>query len=485
MISLIDWTKYKGEKLGYKEIAEALCDAIASGRLPANATIPTTRALASELNVSRDTVVRCYQHLKSLGWIESHGKVGMYVTGRGGPTGAHQSVQPLHQNRLSAYGVSLLADMGFDMGSKLTGYEPIVYGVVPANCRPTTRWRRALQNFSQSPASRESGYVGHVLGRPELRTAVASYLSSNRGVSCSADEVVVFNGSFNAMALIGRLFLEPGETLSIENPGFGGAKSAAAFLGLNVVAMPLDEEGLSVAALENADRPVKLVYVMPNQQEPSGITMSLSRRKQLLAWAQRNNALILEDDHDGMLRYGSAAPPTIKSMDTQDNVIYLASFWQVLYPLTTICFAVVPQSMCQILNSAKIHTASLTEHQPQLALAEMLQMGYLQRHISKLGREFSARRRSLIYELKRAFGPAVSIPTHSGGLKIVVRFSGFADALILESATKAALPVASTAAFYSQNVPRPAGEMLVSFADFEEDSARRKIELFSRYLNQV
>jgi GntR family transcriptional regulator / MocR family aminotransferase len=470
--SLIDMRKFAGRKCGYLEIAEELIAAINSGRLPINSNLPTSRALAANLNVSRDTIVHCYEHLKSLGWIESHGKLGMYVTGAPEASKDTERDQVFDQNRLSNYGAGLLLDKGFDIGTRLTGYEPLLYGVVPQASRPAARWRKAMQNYSSASPSRHYGYVEHVLGRPELRAALASYICLSRGVICSQNEVVIFNGSFNAMSLIGRLFLEPGEAMSIEDPGFGGAKSVAAYLGLNIVAIPVDDDGLSVAALERSPVPIKLVYVMPNQQEPTGITMSVARRKQLLTWAQKNKALIIEDDHDGMFRYGKDLPPTLKSMDTQDNVIYLASFWQVLYPLTTICFAVVPPSMCEVLNSAKIHTASLTEDQPQLALAELLQMGYLQRHISKLERDIAPRRRALIYELKRAFASSVEVPLHSGGLKIMVQFNGFSDTQLLEAARQADLAAASTAAFYSQNIDRAEGEILIYFADLDESNFR-------------
>lgn len=480
MSALIDLDKFDGQKIGYLQIAESLIDAIKSGRLPANANLPTSRALATSLQVSRDTIVRCYEHLKNLGWIESHGKIGMYVSDTASVLNSVETPQPLNLRRLSQYGAGLLLDTGVDMGSKLTGYEPIYYGVVPKAYRPATRWKKAMQ--SNTTTQRKEAYVDDVLGRPELRSALASYMCSNRGVVCSDKEVVVFNGSFNAMSLICRLFLEPGEALSIEDPGFGGAKSAAAYLGLNVVPIPLDADGLSIEALASSPTPIKLVYCMPNQQEPTGISMPLSRRKQLLAWAQKNDALIIEDDHDGMFHLGKEMPPTLKSMDTQDNVIYLTSFWQILYPLTTICFAVVPPSMCEVLNSAKIHTASLTEPQPQMALAELLEMGYLQRQISKLERDFAPRRRTLIYELKRAFAADVEIPMHTGGLKTLVQFKGYSDVKLLTAARQADFALASTALFYSQS-ERKEGEMLAYFADLDEASIRKKVEEFANYLN--
>lgn len=481
VLALIDLQKYEGKRLGYVEIADAIIDAIKAGRLTVNSTLPTSRSLADSLGVSRDTVVRCYEHLKSLGWIESHGRIGMFVSSSAKVPQKTHSVKNLDAGRISAYANGLLIDTGADVGAKIESFEPLRFGVVPKAYRPTSRWKKALQNFITPSTFDERGYVANVLGRPELRTQFSSYICSNRGALCTPDEVVIFSGSFSALSLIFRLFLEPGDSLAIEDPGFGGPGSAAAYLGLNVVPIAVDAEGISVDALSRSESKIKLVYVTPNHHEPTGITMSLSRRKQLLAWAQRNGALIIEDEHDGMFHYGKMMPPSLKSMDTQDNVIYLTSFWQILYPLTTMCLTVVPSSMCEMLNIAKIHTANLTENQPQLALAELLESGYLQRHISKLQHEFAPRRRALIYELKRAFGARAQVPLHTGGLKVMVQLYDYSDEDILKSARNADLTVASTAAFY-QREQRQEGEWLFYFPDVDETTIRKKVELFKSSL---
>jgi GntR family transcriptional regulator/MocR family aminotransferase len=357
-----------------------------------------------------------------------------------------------------------------------------------ANCRQAVikivadHWKKALQNFAAPAMIGEAGFIANVLGRPELRTEFSSYVCSNRGALCTPEEVVVFNGSFSALSLIIRMFLEPGESIAIEDPGFGGAASAAAYLGVNVVHIPIDAEGISVEALERSEDKIKLVYVTPNHHEPSGITMSLVRRKHLLAWAQRNNVLIIEDEHDGLFHYGKMMPPSLKSMDTQDNVIYLTSFWQILYPLTTICLTVVPSSMCELFNIARIHTANVTENQPQLALSELLSTGYLQRHVSKLQHDFAPRRRALIYELKRAFGTRIQVPLHTGGLKVMVQFSDLTDEDIVRAANKADLALALTSIFY-QKAKRSAGECLIYFPDLDESTIRKKIETFKNHVD--
>lgn len=482
MIAILDLQKFQGKRIGYLEISDGVIEAITSGRLPANSTLPTSRSFAETLGVSRDTVVRSYEHLKSLGWIESHGKIGMFVSSSAKVPSTQPQLKTLDLSLLSDYAVSLLPGKVVDLATTSDGYEPIRFGVVPKPYRPISRWKKALQNFSAPSKLDERGYVANVLGHPDLRKQFSSYVCSNRGAPCTPEEVVVFNGSFNALSLIFRLFLEPGDSIAIEDPGFPGPISTASYLGLNVVPIPLDSEGISVEALESTASGIKLVYVTPNHQEPTGITMTLQRRKQLLSWAQRNRALIIEDEHDGMFHYGKAMPPSLKSMDTQDNVIYLSSFWQILYPLTAMCLTVVPQSMCEILNIGKINTANLTEHQPQLALSELLSNGYLQRHITKSEREFAPKRRSLIYELKRAFGARAETPLHTGGLKCMVHFRDYNDADLLESARKADLALALTSAFY-QKEKRTQGECIISFPELDEATIRKKIETFKTRLD--
>jgi GntR family transcriptional regulator/MocR family aminotransferase len=482
-LSTVDLQGLEGKRLGYLELSNSIIEAITSGRLPVNSSLPPSRDFAQTLGVSRDTIVRCYEHLKSLGWIESHGKIGMFVTDTAKLSSPTEQPITLSHKSLSNYGIGLLADQVADTGIRPSGHDPIRFGVVPKSNIPTARWKKALQNFSAPSAQPDLGYIADVLGRSELRQAFATFMCCNRKVFCTSNEIVVFNGSFSALSLICRIFLEPGDSIAIENPGFGGPKSAAAYLGLNVVPIALDAEGISIKSLEQSSDSIKLVYVTPNHQEPSGITMTFARRKQLLSWAQKNSALIIEDDHDGLFHYGTDMPPSLKSMDTQDNVIYLTGFWQILYPLTAMCLAVVPQSICEVMKSAKIHTANLTEHQPQLALSELLSAGYLQRHISKLERDLAPKRRALIYELKRIFGKQVHVPLHSGGVKIMVQFSGFSDTELIESARAANLTLASTADFYALNEIRSEGECLIYFPDLEEAHVRKKIESFAQHLH--
>jgi GntR family transcriptional regulator/MocR family aminotransferase len=469
---------FKGQKPGYLELSRAIIEAAESGRLPPNSPLPPSRILAQSLGVSRDTVLRCYRHLSSLGWTESHGTKGTFVGNVIQASPLTPDSSPLALDRLSRYGNHMLSIPGEHFFS----LDPVTIGAVPKECLPIRRWKLATQRASEPLSVRDLQYEVAVLGRPELRSAASAYLNRAKGIACTAEEIVVFNISFTAMSLICRLVMDPGEVIAVEEPGYGGAREVADYLGLEILRIPIDADGMSIEALEKAPKKIKMIHVTPNHQEPTGVTMTLARRRQIVAWAQRNKVMIIEDDYDGHLHYGATMPPSLKSMDTQDNVIFLGGFWQLLYPLTTLCYAAVPYSFIGVLQSAKRHTVSLTENLAQLALAEILNDGYLQKHTRKLERLFGERRRAVIYELKRTFGARVHVPPYSGGLNMMAQFIDYPDKILLGAAKMTNLPLGASDAFYFDKKMRKSGEFLIWFAGMEESTVRKTIENFAKYL---
>jgi GntR family transcriptional regulator/MocR family aminotransferase len=475
---MLTFPKPDAQKPGYLAISQAIMEAVDTGRLPANSLLPPSRELADSLGVSRDTVLRCYKHLQSIGLIESHGTRGTFVSAnaKAAKPLASSNPEPIETGRLSSYGVALLelwAQPSF-------GPELINCGAVPKQYLPQRRWKLATQTNSETGAFEQLPYESAVLGRPELRSAMSTFLNRSRGIPCRPEEVVVFNISFSAVTLLCRLVLEPGDCIAMEDPGWHGVKDIAAYLGLEVVPIGMDGDGLSVTELSRSRKKIKMVYITPSHQEPTGLTMPLSRRKELMTWAQKNNAWIIEDDYDGIFHYGLTMPPAMKAMDTQDNVIHLASFWQTLFPITTLCFAVVPRPLLRILHLSKQSTAGLSDPVPQLALADMLDNGYLQKHTRKVEQDLSQKRRAIMYELKRVFGSRVHVPSQTGGLTMMVKFIGHSDEKLIEAASKANFELISTQSFYLR--PRAQGEFLIYFAGLDESTLRQSVNSFAKYL---
>ncbi len=461
------------KKPGYLEIAKELALAIESGRLKQGSVLQPSRVLADSLGVSRDTVLHAYAHLKALGYAKTHGTKGTFVSQiRQKPLRA--TVDSTTRNELSKQ----ISPYALSM-TKRARYHPISpdfhalnYGGVPKDCLPLNRWRELIRNRCKPSEFKNLQYDMEPLGRAELREALSGYLNRTKQIACTEYDIAIFNISFNAVALLSRLLMREDDVLAIEDPGFGGVKNVASYHNIQTIPIRVDQSGLVVEELAKSKRRVKMVYVTPDHQDPTGITMSLARRKDLLKWAQENDAWIIEDDYDGFFNYGKALPPSLKSMDDSGRVIYLSTFWQVLYPLTTICFLVVPPSLMPILEQSKIQTEGVSETMIQLVLADILKDGYLQKHTRKLEKTFKLKRNILMHELKLALGADISIQSQSGGVTCLFRYEKRKEKDVLKAAQIAGLPLISIADHYLTKKQK--GEFLAYFPGLSSDKDQIK-----------
>jgi GntR family transcriptional regulator/MocR family aminotransferase len=475
-----------GKSPGYKNLAKGLVKAIETGQLSANAPLPPSRVLADNVGVSRDTVIRCYKHLQSLGYLETRGTSGTFVRQIGLPSSGADDEEPFEQ-KIDEKDLSTFAQK---LGSSIKPhamapeFAVLNFGSVPPQSLPIRRWRELMQTRSQPASTRNLQYEMEVLGRAELRQALSGYVNRAKGLATSPSDIAVFHISFTAFSLICRLLLNTGDTIAIEEPGFGGIKNTAEYHDLKVFPLPVDEEGAIIDALERADVPPKLIYVTSNHQDPTGRTMSLPRRKQLIDWAHKNNAWILDDDYDGFFHYGKTLPTPLKSLDKDDRVLYFGTFWQLLYPLTTVGFLVVPKKLMPILWKAKIQTEGITETMPQLALADMLDSGFLQKHARKIENSFAIKRRALIFELKKTFGQKIVIDQQSGGITCLVTFKNWSVEHLLQAAREANLPLLGTSPNYIGKCTD--GECLIYFPGLgTESEIKTMVQTFIRALPAV
>jgi GntR family transcriptional regulator/MocR family aminotransferase len=381
-------------------------------------------------------------------------------------------------DRLSTLGKLYAKDIPLYLFSP--NFPQLDYGAVPREALPVKRWREVMQNLSRPTQFRHFKYEMEVLGRSELRQALVLHLNRSHNLACSVNEISVFNISANAVELLCQLLLEPNDIIAVENPGFGGIKNIALYQQIGLAPVAVDDEGLIVEELDKLPRVPKLIYVTPSSQDPTGVPMSLSRRMQLLAWSVRNHAWIIEDDYDGYFRQEKKDLPSLKSLATSNNVIYVSSFWQVLYPLTTTSFIVAPENLMAVMERSKAQGFGITETMVQLVLAEMLSDGYFYKHIRKWDKIFSGRRRALCYELNQALGERVFIPNQSGGLNCLVRIDAWSSESILACADRAGLPMVSTEDFYLINKRRD--EFLVRFATQSEEQLKMTVKRFVRLL---
>lgn len=460
---------------GYKELAKKFIEEIESGQKPAGIPLPSTRDLALSLGVSRDTVVKCYRLLQDNAYISADGPHGTFVSYQ------RKSDKSEKQKPYSAADLSDLGNQYFSIRKlhPFSGDFPeFNYGAVPKQALPTKRWRENLQRNLRG--QRLFNIKSEQSSENNLHSAIQKYLLRSRSLECGLDQIFTAANSGSMVELLCRLLLNPGDVVAVEEPGFGGIKNIAGYQRLKLVGIPIDGEGMIVSELSQQEGVPKLIYVTSSSHDPTGVTMSLRRRQELLVWARRNRAWIIDDDYDGYFKHGKNEIPSLFALDMSGLVIHICTFWQVLYPLTTASFALLPHSLVEVFKKSTSHSQGLIETFVSEALAEMLNDGYFYKHIRKWEKSFAARLRSFIYQAKRIFADNVSIQKQSGGLTCCISFSKWTEVEILEAAGSIGLPLISTSGYY-MGMPNK-NEFVVNFALLTEEQMKESLLKFERRL---
>ncbi len=428
----------------YRQILEAVLD----GRFRPGERLPATRDLARRLGVSRNTVAVAYERLVAEGVLVGRVGAGSYVSldsstrrvsRRSAPAGA---VYPRDIWR-SLPVLRRPAAMRYDFG----------VGAPDPHLFPLTTWRRLLAAELGAEATSNAWY-GEPTGVTRLREAIARHIAVSRGVRTTADDVIVTTGAQQAFDLIGRVVLEPGASVAVEEPGYRQVRLLFRSLGARVVGVPVDEEGLTVDAIP---RDVRLVYVTPSHQFPLGRAMSLQRRMALLAWAERRGGVVIEDDYDSEFRFRGRPLDPVQSLDRKGRVIYMGSFSKVLIPGLRVGFLIAPASLRPALGAAKQLTDWHGETFTQAALARFIEAGLLAQHIRKVAREYGGRYLRIVQVLERRFARWLEVVPSAAGLHVaaLLREGCRVDMThVVQRAAQRGVRVETPAAFYAGPVSR-------------------------------
>jgi GntR family transcriptional regulator/MocR family aminotransferase len=389
-------------------IYDALREAILDGRLAPNYRLPPTRELSESLGVSRHTVTMAYAKLTAEGFLEGRVGAGTFVA---------QTKDLISKRRAPSADV-LHAREAFRKVAPIPAHDDAVEPrfdlsicFPDATLFPVDDWRRYISRELRPSAIRKARYRDPA-GEGRLRDAVARWIGLSRSVRAGADDIIVTHGAQQALDIIGRVLIEPGMCVAVEEPGYPPARWLFASLGAAVVPVPVDDEGIIVEALP---RRARLIYVTPSHQFPLGMPMSLERRRALLAWSERHGAAIIEDDYDSEYRFANRPLEPLQSLDCNGRVIYVGTFSKVLSPILRLGFLVAPASLIPALRAAK----QLSDwHEPlttQAALARYLDDGGLARHVQRTRRIYQQRREHIAHFLD---GPLVAtlkrIPSAAG-----------------------------------------------------------------------
>ncbi|NEZ55701.1 PLP-dependent aminotransferase family protein [Adonisia turfae] len=468
----------------HQQVYSQLRWAILSGRLVSGQRLPASRTLARTLGLSRTTVTQGYDQLISEGYLQTRRGAGTYVCAQlpemllEADEPVKSSPQPVVKAPLSDYGKRVKQ---VSLSPLRESYEiSFRYGHPALDLFPVELWRKLLSKHCRE-TKQWLNYAGETLGYWPLRKAVAHYLQHARAVRCMHDQVIITNGSQQALSLITQLLVNPDDSVAIEEPGYRGARHIFKASGANLLPMPLDHDGLMVDTLLAYDNPPRLVYVTPSHQFPTGALLSLPRRLALLQWAWRTGALIIEDDYDSEYRYGGRPIPSLQGLDNHSSVLYVGTFSKVMFPSIRLGYLVVPQSLVEVFGKAKW----LADRQPptltQYALAEFISAGHLERHIRKMRLCYEHRRRALLQALYKYFGQEVKILGDSAGLHVMAKLPlSFRDDEVVARAARVGVEICSACIQYE--VPRNTGEFVFGYTDLTEEQIEEGIHRVAKAL---
>ena len=387
-----------------EQIYAQLHERISTDALPAGTVLPSSRELAARLSVSRATVVAAYERLAAYGLIRSRAGIGTIVTGQRGPAAVAPSASPLRPRAM--WRDELLAVPDLAIPAVEFNFAP----GVPAHSRfPFARWRALL---NEQLRTRTDANYSDPAGLPRLRQALARHLVVSRGVRMAPDQLVITAGAQQAFDIAARVLLEPGDTVAMEDPGYRLAYRAFLAHGARVVGVPVDSEGLVVDRLPAETR---LVYVTPSHQFPLGMPMSESRRTALLAWADRHDAAIVEDDYDSEFRFTGRPLTPLQATDRAGRVLYVGSFSKTLLPALRVGFLGVPTPLLEASRSAKFAADFGTALPMQGALAAFIEEGDLARYLRRMRRSYERLHDLLIGILRSDFAEELEPIESSGG----------------------------------------------------------------------
>ncbi|WP_313454846.1 PLP-dependent aminotransferase family protein [Pseudomonas sp.] len=392
-----------------QQLYQALRARVLDGRLSSGTRLPATRDLARIISLSRNSVIRAYDQLYAEGFIESRVGDGTYVTRLGKlstqlSTGLSQGLSTDLSTFSTADTEVLSSAASFQTPiERLKNHHlplpragaPRAFRVgVPAfDLFPFDVWTKLQAGFWRNPDPAQLGY-GDPAGEPALRELIAAYLRRSRGLSCSAEQIVITSGAQQAISLCAQLLLQPGDGVAVENPGYRAAGHAFAMAGGKVSGVPVDEKGMQCQQLwQMAD--CRLAYVTPAHQYPTGVTLSLARRLALLEWAEHRNGWIIEDDYDGEYRYTGAPLAPLAALDRAGRVLYVGTFGKIAFPALRLGYLVLPARLMQPFSQARALAVRHSEVGTQCVMAQFMAQGHFQRHIRRMRKAALSRRNVL------------------------------------------------------------------------------------------
>jgi len=442
----------------HRQIYNAYRTAILDRRLRPGQRIPSTRSLAFELGVSRFPVLNAYAQLLAEGYFESRVGAGTVVSGS--LPEQFTSSRPTGARLLTASSVARPVSrrssiLRLERVPWMQGWGAFSVGQVAFDHFPLQVWSNLVARHCRKMSARSFHY-GDQMGSPAFRETIASYLRIARSLRCEAQQIMIVSGSQQALEISARVLLDPGDRVWVEEPGYRYARDVFALAGCHLVPVPVDKEGLDVAAGIRQCRKARAAFVTPSHQFPLGETMSASRRLQLLDWAQKTGSWIIEDDYDSEYRYESSPIASLHGLDSNSSVIYVGTLSKVLFPSLRLGYVVIPPGLVDRFLTIRRAMDLGPPSFHQEVLADFISEGHFARHIRRMRLLYHERRSALADSIRKELGSMVEVHGSEAGMHLTVTLPARSrDLEIAERAARQKLWIRPLSPAYLGEVSRP------------------------------
>lgn len=433
---------------------------ILRGQLPVGTRFPSSRTLAKQLGVGRNTVLAAYDQLLAEGYLKAETGSGTWVAfAQAAPRASAECVPS--EPRLSRRGDLLAREPQPHRSANSINFQP---GFSETGTFPYGTWSRLLARNAQQRGGDMIGYYDYA-GLRRLREAIASYVGVARGVECEPEQVIVVTGAQAALDLLARTVIDDGDRVWMEDPGYLGARSALLGSGASLAPLKVDRNGWS---LEDPDLPPpRAIYLTPSCQWPMGLTMGVNERLRVLALAAQHDAWVIEDDYDGEYRFRGKPVPALYSLDRANRVIYVGTFGKIMFSALRIGYLVVPRVLSELFGRAVSVTGQFAPLLLQSTLADFMQEGHFATHLKRMRRLYARRQAMLIALCEHHLAPWVSIAANDSGMQLFASLpSDWDDRIVTAAALRHGVDVQPVSINYRYRTPD--NGLLLGFAALDE-----------------
>ena len=464
----------------YRQLYEGYRQAILSGLLRKDVQMPSTRELAIELGISRNSVMNAFDQLHAEGYIRGEHGSGTFVEGG-------FSDEKLRGKRSSGPRI-LPEDVISREAARIANARhmpassppiPFRRGLPAVDEFPLALWSRIIARCCRKTKSADLNYT-EPQGSFAFRCTIAEYLRNFRAVKCEPEQIFIVSGSQQGLQLIAHVLLNEGDPVCMEDPGYPGARSAFLAVGANVLTVPVDEEGLEVNKAIRLGHSPKLIYVTPSHQFPLGVTMSLGRRLSLLDWAEKTPGRVIEDDYDSEFRFVSRPLSSLQGL-SPERVIYVGTFSKAMFPSLRLGYVILPKELVPAFSDSRRSNDFCPPFLTQAAMNEFIVGGHFARHLRRMRVLYAERQSAMLAALRREFGDLVQISNTDTGMDLVLWLpKPISDIEASERASKAGVLTMPMSFFYSTSAK--GGGLFLGFGAINESEIKDGAKNLSRAL---